>query len=386
MPHSKSRLNSTPGLVPRRPASAASSGPLSAFALRVAVGTLIVVLILALSYLAWQGVRELLEGFAGVLFAIFLAALSHGVRKLTGLPHGWALAIVVLALFLVAAGLGWLLASRLTMEVVELTKKLPESLKAVRDYLATTPWGNYLLQQVPQAATSLTHPGTFVEVTGLVSGVAEFLVAVLVIFFVGLFGAAEPELYRQGLLLLIPRRRRPRVAQALDAVAFNLRWWLVGQVCLMVMIGSSTALGLWLIGVPLALALGLIAGLLEAIPYLGPWLSAIPACLIAFMIGPWQLLLTLLLFLGLHILEGYILAPLVQRRAVHLPPALTLMAQVLLGAMLGILGLFVAAPLTVAAVVFLKMLYIHDTLGETGILVAGGPRPDGAARSAEKPP
>jgi predicted PurR-regulated permease PerM len=249
MPDSKSSLNSTPGLVPRRAAPTASSGTLSAFALRIAIGTLIVVLILALSYLAWRGVRELLEAFAGVLFAIFLTALSHAVRKLTGLPHGWALAVVVLALFLVAAGLGWLLASRLTMEVVELTKKLPESLKAVRDYLATTPWGNYLLQQVPQAATSLTHPGTFVEVTGLVSGVAEFLVAVLVIFFVGLFGAAEPDLYRQGLLLLIPRRRRPRVAQAVDAVAFNLRWWLVGQVCLMVMIGFSTALGLWLIGV-----------------------------------------------------------------------------------------------------------------------------------------
>src|SRR5207248_11487810 len=135
------------------------------------------------------------------------------------------------------------------------------------------------------------------------------------------------------------------------ALAFNLRWWLVGQIVLMIMMWGTTTLGLWLLGVPLAMTLGLIAGILELVPYVGPWLSAIPAALIALLLGPWHLLMTLALYLLLHLIEGYLLVPLVQRRAVMLPPALTLLMQVLLGDLLGLMGLFVAAPLTVAVVV-----------------------------------
>ena len=176
-----------------------------------------------------------------------------------------------------------------------------------------------------------------------------------------------------GLLYLVPPARRPRVAQVVDAVALDLRGWLLGQVILMVMMGATTALGLWLVGIPMALTLGIIAGILELIPYIGAWLSAVPAALIALLLGPWYLAMTLALYLGLHILEGYILVPLVQRRAVHLPPALTLVAQLLLGDLLGGLGLFVAAPLTVSAVTILKMLYVEDALGDQAGEGHGGP-------------
>ena len=159
----------------------------------------------------------------------------------------------------------------------------------------------------------------------------------------------------------------------MDAVAHNLRWWLVGQVFLMITMGVTTAAGLWLVGIPQALMLGLIAGILELVPYIGPWLSVVPAALIALLLGPWYLFMTLLLYLGLHILEGYVLLPLVQRRAVHLPPALTLVAQLLLGELQGVLGLFVAAPLTVVAVVTLKMLYVEDALGDRIGEVPGDP-------------
>jgi predicted PurR-regulated permease PerM len=128
---------------------------------------------------------------------------------------------------------------------------------------------------------------------------------------------------------------------------------------------------LWLIGVPLALTLGIIAGILEMLPYIGPWLSAVPAVLVALLLSPWHVLMVLALYLGLHILEGYILLPLVQRRAVQLPPALTLLAQVFLGELLGVMGLFVAAPLTVATIVLIKMLYVEDTLDDQAVTVPG---------------
>src|SRR5579871_370644 len=336
---------------------------LAGFTWRVVV----VLLLLALAYLLWRGMHVLLLAFAGMLFAIFLSALSSWLSRRTTLSHGWALTTVVAILIVLACGFGWLLADRLAMEAAELSQQLPKSFRQIRGYLEAYPLGQFLLEKAPQVAESLSQAGQFSRITGLVSEVANFLVAIVVIVFVGIFGAAEPDVYKKGLLYLVPPSQRPRVSQTLDAMASHLHWWLVGQVCLMVMMAVTTSLGLWLIGVPLALVLGLIAGLLELIPYIGAWLSAVPSALIALLSGPGTLVLTLMLYLGLHILEGYVLVPLVQRRAVRLPPALTLATQVLFGELLGPLGLFVAAPLTVVAVVLLKMLYVEDALGDQSV-------------------
>jgi predicted PurR-regulated permease PerM len=371
--HENHNGRAAPPGAPARP-----GGPgLADFARRVAVA----VLLLGVAYLLWRGVEVLLLAFAGVLFAVFLSALGGWLSRRSGLPYRGALAAVVAGLLLVSVGLGWLLANRLAVQVAELSEKLPESLRQVRDYLDAYPWGRLLLEKAPQAAEAIAQAGEFSRVTGLVSGVAGFLEAAVVIAFVGVFGAAEPGVYKAGLLHLVPNGERRRVSEALDAVAFNLRWWLVGQACLMAMVGVTTALGLWLLGVPMALALGVIAGVLELAPYVGPWLSAVPAALVALLVSPWHLAMTLGLYLALHLLESYVLTPLIQRRAVHLPPALLLVAQVLLGTLLGLLGLFVAAPLTVAALVFVKMLYVEaSSRGCPDTLFTRRRRPRGSRR------
>jgi predicted PurR-regulated permease PerM len=195
----------------------------------------------------------------------------------------------------------------------------------------------------------------------------------VVIGFVGLFGAVEPEVYREGLSHLISPRHRGRAAEALTTLAYNLRWWLVAQLIPLLMMWIRTTLGLWLIGVPLAFALGVIAGILEIIPYFGPWLFAVPALLIAFLPSPWHVAMVAGLYLGLHFLEGYVPVSLVQRGVVQLPPTLTLVAQALFGELLVLLGFFVAAPVTVAAVVLLKMLYVEETLGDPEVQPPGEP-------------
>ncbi len=343
------------------------------FARRVVVAVLIAVLILAVLLVLWHGVHVLLEAFAGLLFALFLNAVSDALHRRTGLSYRWSLALVVLALFATVGGLGYLLGSHLSAQIGELIKTLPRSLEQIRAYLMQYSWGQYLIENAPSAATGLAEGNSFSKVTGFISGLAGFLEAALVILIVGIFGAAEPGLYKAGLLHLIPPQHRRRTTEAVDAIALNLRHWLVGQVELMVIIAVTTMVSLWLIGVPLALTLGLMAGVLEMVPYIGAMLSALPALMIALLKGPEYLVFTAILYLGVHLLDGYVLGPLIQRRAVHLPPALTIVTQVLMGELLGFLGLFVAAPLTVAAMVLLKMLYVEDTLGDEAVNVPGEP-------------
>jgi predicted PurR-regulated permease PerM len=343
------------------------------FARQVVVAVLLTVLIVALAYLFWRGLAVLLMAFAGVLFAMFLVALAEPLSKHTRLPWGWSLAVVVVALLLVVGAIGWLISNQLAVQVGGISRQLPESLTRVREFLEERAWGRLLLDHEPDASDVLARIGGAFDVRGVLAGVSGFLVAALVIVFVGIFGAANPALYRAGLLHLVPPSERRRADEAIEALAFNLRWWLVGQVILMLLMWVTTTAGLWLIGMPFALTLGLLAGILELIPYLGAWISAVPSVLIALTVGPTEVMLTLGLYLGLHILEGYVLVPLVQQRAVDLPPALTLVAQVLLGELLGIMGLFVAAPLTLCAVVLLKMLYVEDTLGDQAVDVPGEP-------------
>jgi predicted PurR-regulated permease PerM len=358
--------------------------PLCDLAKRVVVAVLVTVLILLLFYVLGLARHVLLQAFAGVLFAILLATVSSWLSRQTGLSNGWSLTAVVIGLCLVTVGSGWLLANRLVIQFNELTAKLPESLQQLREHLEQSALGQFVVEQVDRTGGEIGHTVEWGRVLGILSGISGFLVATVVIIFVGIFGAAEAPVYRAGVLHLVPRPARRRAGEALDAVVYNLRWWMVGQILLMVIIGASTTVGLWLIGIPLALTLGIIAGIMELVPYVGPWLSAVPALLLALLISPGHLIMVAVLYLGLHILEGYVVLPLLQNRITHVPPALTLVAQAALGEMFGLMGLFLAAPLTVAVLVILKIFYVEDTLGDRAIEVAGAPDQENkvAARSA----
>src|SRR5262249_6512490 len=211
--------------------------------------------------------------FAGVLFALVLSALSEALSRRAGLAYRWALAAVTTAFFLAVGLTFWLLANRLALQVSELSERLPEAFGRIREYLAEHTWGRRVLEKVPQAAAALRVGGEFARVTGLVSGVADFVVTTVLMIFVGIFGAAEPGVYKAGLLHLVPAAHRRRAAEAVDAVVYNLRAWLVGQAFLMVMMAVTTTAGLWVPGVPLALAVGLLAGVPQLIPYPRPWPS-----------------------------------------------------------------------------------------------------------------
>ncbi|MGH7966450.1 MAG: AI-2E family transporter, partial [Candidatus Binatia bacterium] len=194
--------------------------------------------------------------------------------------------------------------------------------------------------------------------------VLSAVVSTILVLFIGLYLAIAPGLYTTGLLKLVPAHKRERAREVLRTLGHTLWRWIGGRIFLMTTNGVLTTIGLWLLGVPLALTLGLLAGLLNFIPNLGPLLAGVPAVLLALLQSPMQALSVTALYFILQSLDGYVFTPLVQRRTVALPPALTIIAQVLMGVLTGSVGLMLATPLTAAVIVLVKMLYVEDILGE----------------------
>jgi predicted PurR-regulated permease PerM len=194
--------------------------------------------------------------------------------------------------------------------------------------------------------------------------VLQGVFTLFVVLVSGIYLAAQPRMYVNGLLMIVPHARRPRYREVLERLGYVLRWWMIGQLVPMAVIGTLTAIGLKLIGVELWLILGLLAALFNFIPNFGPLISGIPAFLLALAESPTKAMWVVVLYVCAQSLEGYVLTPLVQRKAVELPPALLILFQVLAGLLLGALGVVLGAPLLAVVVVAVKMLYVEDVLGD----------------------
>ena len=344
------------------------------FALRALIASAIFIALVALTVFLWYSLHVVLLIFAGVLMAILLRGLADFLSDHTRLTHGWALAIVLLVIVAVFVAVGFLAAPSLSEQMSDMANRLPAALRDLRGRMGATRIGTLLLRASPQVNDLLSARSEVLSnVTGFLSSTLGVLVTVAVILFTGLFLAAEPRLYVRGLVHLVPRERRNRFAEVLGAIGYTLKWWLIGQGVDMLAIGTATGVGLWMLGVPLALLLGFLAGIANFIPNFGPLVSLIPACLLALTVEPRKVYEVIILYIVLQSLEGYVLAPLIQRRAVQLPGAILIMAQVLLGILAGPLGLVLATPLAAATLVAVKMLYVEDTLGDAIATPADGP-------------
>jgi predicted PurR-regulated permease PerM len=186
----------------------------------------------------------------------------------------------------------------------------------------------------------------------------------LLILFLSIYIAADPDLYRRGVLHLLPHRSRGKASEVMREMAVVLRKWLVTQLIAMAVIGAVTTVGLLVFKVKAAFALGFIAALLEFIPTVGPILSAVPAVAMGFLDSPEKALFVAILYVGIQFLENHILIPLLMKGGMDLPPALTIIAQALMALVFGFIGLLVAVPLTAAVMVVVRMLYVRDVVGD----------------------
>lgn len=328
----------------------------SAFVRRLLLG----LLILGVAILAWSLLDLVLLAFGAVLIAVLLDALATALRRFARLPQPLALPAAVLALAAIITVATWLFGSEVAAQARTLIDQVPEAWRTLEQRLGDTALGERLLSWVASASP---------DGSGVISGVRRVIVSlgnaalgIVLVLAGGIYLAAQPELYLVGTLKLVPRERRALARETLEAVGRALRLWLLGQLVSMVLIGVLTGIGLAIIGVPSALALGVLAGIAEFVPLVGPVLAAVPALLLALAQGPEMALWTLALYVLLQQVEGNVVQPLVQQRAVALPPALTLFAIVAAGVVFGALGVLLAAPLTVVSYVAVKKLYVQEAL------------------------
>ncbi len=321
---------------------------------------LIAVGLFALAFLLWKLADVIMLVFAGILFAAALRAMADPLDRATPLSGRQSLLVVVVLLVAAIVGAMWLTGGQVGAQLGQLWQMLPGALADVRTWLDGSAFGTAVMNMGQQALEGVS--GTVSSIARFASGTFGAVTDVILILFLAIYFAADPGLYRHGILHLVPASARRRVDVALDAAGKSLKRWLLGQLIAMVCVGALTGIGLTLLGVPLALSLALIAGLLEFIPIIGPFLSAIPAVLVAFTQGGQMALYVALLYLVIQQIEGNVLMPIVQKWAVSLPPALGLMGVVIFGLLFGVMGILFATPLMVVVMVMVQKLYVEAAI------------------------
>jgi predicted PurR-regulated permease PerM len=333
------------------------SSPAS-FAKRV----LIIAAVVGLALILWRLSHILILVFAGIVAAMVLRALAEPLAAAMRIGHRWALGIVVVALLALAAAAAWLFGERIGQQFDQIMAQLPQAWARVRGWLEQHQFGRYALESLSGTFVGADKAGG--ALARLASGTFGAVADIVIVLVVGLYLAAEPTMYRRGLIKLTPPSARERLNAAFDAIVAALKRWLLGQAVAMLAIGVMTGIGLWALGIPMALGLAILAGVLEFVPYIGPILAAVPAVLIAFAQSPIDALYVLLLYYGVQQFENWALVPLIERWSVELPPALAILSLVIFGVLFGVPGIIVAAPLMIVVMILVQKVYIEGMLGD----------------------
>lgn len=325
----------------------------------------LLILLGALLALFWLAPEVPLLGFAAVLLAIALRVPAEWVAAHTGL-HRWVAVLALVGGIVLVLGLGgWFAYAPLVDQANQLLVDLPQSLNALRERLAGTRIGGWLAERIDPQSLAERGASMASSAAAAASGTLGALGNAVLVLLMGIYLAIQPHAYLRGLRALVDRSLDRPVRAALEEVGTTLRGWLLGQGFAMVVTGVLTWIGLMLLGVPLAGVLAVITAILGFIPYLGPLIAAVPAMLLALTESPSLALYVALLFIAIQSIEGNVLTPLVQARAADLPPVLLLLAQILAGALFGLLGIALAAPAAAAAMVLVRRGYVEGWLDRT---------------------
>lgn len=314
--------------------------------------TLVVVGVLCGILMLWFAHQVFLLIFAGLLLGVLLDGLADLVVRFTKLTRGWSLFITILVIVGIITGLVYFMAPGIAGQMRELKVELPKSISQLRSYLGQYGWGRDVLQHtsaVGKLRALATGGGNSdqlaSQITGALTMTAGIVFGMVIILVLGIYSAAEPWVYRYGFLRLFTRRDSQHVEAILRAVHTRMWWWLISVSGSMISLTILAFIGLKILGIPLALTLALLTGLITFIPNFGAVLSAIPPVLIGLMQSPEKALAVIILYVIIQFLEADLITPLIQRQTIRMPPVLGISAQLTFGLLFGFLGLLLAAPI-----------------------------------------
>ncbi|HEX7829221.1 MAG TPA: AI-2E family transporter [Thermoanaerobaculia bacterium] len=339
-------------------------------ALRVAA--VVLGLIIALRFL-WIARAIFIVTFLGVLLGLAVARAVDFLERFH-IRRGFGAPIVILGGVGILIAIGAFTAPTVREQTRELSRELPKSVEEIDRWLDRTP-AKAILGNPQQKQTGQAGAGITAQLGREMRSATKFLFPILsstfaaaggaiIVLFIAMYIGATPGLYREGVLHLVPQRNRERATEVLATLRDTLRQWLIARLIAMVAIGAITGVGLALLKVKGAVALGILAGLLEFVPFFGPFVSAVPALGIALVDSPTKALYVGILYLVVQQLEGNVITPLLLEKRLDIPPVLTVVAVSALGVVFGVLGMLIAEPLLAAVLVTTKMLYVQDVVGD----------------------
>ena len=320
-----------------------------------------IVLIAAIVAALYFARHLLILAFGSVLIAIVLHAIADIYEDHARVPKRPAMAAAIATLIAFFAALGWLFGVEFRQQVNTLVVQLPGLLTQLQAYMSQTPVGEKVADAVRAAFAGSRVAQDIGEIA---RGAGELLLNAVLVLFGAVFFATDPSRYERGVLLLVPPGMRAAFEDAMGDVGSTLLLWLRAQLIQMVAMGLMVGVGLWAAGVPSAALLGLLTGLSEFIPYVGPFAAMLPALGLAATAGPDQLVYALVVFAVVRIVQTNIVGPFVSSRVVMIPPALSLFAIIGTGAVFGLFGLFFSGGLLVVGYTLVRSLYLREVLGE----------------------
>lgn len=329
-------------------------------------------IILALFFIG-QIITVLMLLFAGILLGILLHAFRNLMHQFTGLNSGLSLAAVIVLFSLTVAGATIFLAPKVYHQAHTFYQEIPEKWDEIRSEITIYRWGQELAHENPDFHDIFEDESNNVGedhdmtqfVRELIASATGFFAAILLVFVTGIYIASSPMLYSNGLLHLIPKNRRRQAVEIMNEISLSIQWWLVAQLSAMIFIGTLTTFGLWLLGMPYPLLFGIFAALTNFIPNLGPIIAAVPTILIALTESTQLAIYVLILFTIIQCIEGYLITPLIHQRTNDVPPLLIIATQFILFYLVGFLGVLLAVPLLVCAIIIIKRIYVEDILNDS---------------------
>jgi predicted PurR-regulated permease PerM len=335
----------------------------------VAVAATITLLVLFVGY----AVDVLMLVFVGFLLGIIFRSMRDFVGRYTGLPKGLSLAVVMVFLTALAAGSGYVLGPKMIDQATMLYNEAPAEWNDIKRQLWEYEWGKEIARENPAPKDFLENEkDTAGEDNDMTRGIMDLfsvtagaVTSFALVIVIGIYVAAEPNVYTSGFLRLFPVRKRLKVKEIIDDTSLTIQWWLVGQLASMLILGTITTVGLWLLGMPYSLILGIFTAFMTFIPNLGPVLAGIPTLMVALTVSPTMALHVAIFYIVIQSIEGYFITPMIHREAIKVPPVLIITFQFLLYYLIGFIGVFVAMPLVACIMVLVQRVYVEEILGDS---------------------